>query len=158
MLNRFDAFFEQRQAWGGLVLRVILGVVFLAHGYLAAFVFTPAGMAGFMGQVGIPLPTVSAWFAIAAHLVGGVALLAGLYTRLAALLNAVVMAGAVLFVHLGQGFFMQPINGGAAVGGYEFSLTVLAASVALVFTGPGVFALDALRGRTPAGRPAGART
>ena len=83
----------------------------------------------------LPFPEVGAWYVIIAHGVGGICLILGLLVRWAALINVPIMVGAVVFVHLHQGFFM---NKG---GGYEFSLLVLGATIAQAFLGPGAFTL-----------------
>jgi putative oxidoreductase len=136
--------------YGITVLRVTLGVVFLIHGYLGGFVFTPAGLAAFSASKGIPLPVVTAWFVILGHFLGGASLVLGFLTRLGALAHVVIMGGAVFFVHLGQGFFMTCIivdaqAGKAVSGGYEYVLVLLMASVALLLLGSGPLALDARR-------------
>ena len=136
--------------YGVTVLRVTLGVIFLTHGYLGGFVFTPAGLAAFNTSKGIPLPVVTAWFVILGHFLGGALLVLGFLTRLGALIHVLIMGGAVLFVHLGQGFFMHGIivdasAGKAVSGGYEYALVLLMASVAILFLGSGPLAFDAAR-------------
>ncbi|MFQ5540373.1 MAG: DoxX family protein, partial [Candidatus Binatia bacterium] len=91
--------------YGITVLRVTLGAVFLMHGYLAYFVFTPGGVTAFNAKMGIPLPAIMAWFLILGHFLGGASLVLGFLTRIGALVHVVIMGGAFLFVHLGQGFF-----------------------------------------------------
>src|SRR3990172_8872444 len=102
--------------YGITVLRVTLGVIFLMHGYLGFFVFTPGGMTAFNASKGIPLPAITAWFVIFGHFLGGASLVFGLLTRLGALVHVVIMGGAVFFVHLAQGFFMHGIIVDAATG------------------------------------------
>ena len=85
------------RAYGPTVLRVFLGVVFVMHAYLALVIYTPAGAAAFNAKLGVPLPAVAAWFTILAHGLGGILLIIGLWTRWAALANAVVMLGALIF-------------------------------------------------------------
>jgi putative oxidoreductase len=133
--------------YGITILRLTLGVVFLLHGYLGGFVFGPAGLAAFNASKGIPLPTVTAWFVILGHLLGGVSLVLGYLTRLGALIHVVIMGGAVFFVHLSQGFFLDgkivdAAAGKATVVGYEYSLVLLLASVAMLILGSGPIALD----------------
>lgn len=133
--------------YGITVLRVTLGVVFVMHGYFAGFNLTPAGVAGFNASMGIPLPTITAWFVILGHFLGGASLVLGYYTRIGALVHVVLMGGAVFFVHLGQGFFMHgkivdAAAGKATAGGYEYPLVLLMASVAILLLGSGPLALD----------------
>jgi uncharacterized membrane protein YphA (DoxX/SURF4 family) len=93
-------------AWGLLLLRAVVGLVFVVHGGQKLFGFGLAGTAGFLGSLGIPLPTIAAAGLIAAELLGGLALLLGAWTRIAALLLAADMLVAMLTVHLRGGFFV----------------------------------------------------
>lgn len=136
--------------YGITVLRVTLGVIFLMHGYLGFFVFTPAGMTAFNASKGIPFPAITAWFVILGHFVGGAMLVLGILTRLGALVHVVIMGGAVFFVHLEQGFFMHGIivdaaAGKAMAGGYEYALCLLLSSVAVLLLGSGPLGLDPWR-------------
>ncbi len=121
--------------YGAFVLRLALGTVLLAHGLLKIFVFTPAGTVGFFESLG--LPAMAAYLTIFGEVVGGTALLLGIYTRLAALLSLPILMGAT-WVHGGNGWLFSNPNGG-----WEFPalLVVLAGVVAL--QGPGRFALGA---------------
>ena len=131
------------QAWGILLLRLVIGGVYVMHGYLAIAVLGPQTAAGYITRMGYPsaLGTALAWYLIVAHLVGGVMIIIGLWTRWAALANVPPMASAVFLLHLQQGFFMKPV-GPTSVGGYEFSLTILVATVALVLLGSGAASID----------------
>ena len=133
------------QAWGTTILRLAIGAVFVMHGYYAWAVLGPGAAGGFVTRIGFP-PAVAlplAWYLIAAHLVGGLLIIVGLWTRWAALANVPIMASAAFLVHLKQGFFLRPL--GTAVGGYEYALTVLAATVALVLLGSGAASIDGAR-------------
>jgi putative oxidoreductase len=116
------------------------------HGYLAFAVLGPHTAASYITRMGYPsaLGTALAWYLIVAHLAGGVMIIIGLWTRWAALANVPPMASAVFLLHLQQGFFMKPI-GPTSVGGYEFSLTILIATIALVFLGSGAASVDSAR-------------
>ncbi len=124
----------QWQALGITVLRVVVGIVFLMHGGQKLFIYGFSGVAGLMGQVGIPLPMVSAVVVTAVEFLGGAALLLGVLTRWAAILLAINMLVATVVVHLRAGFFMP--------NGFEYPLTLLAANVALALAGPGEAAVD----------------
>lgn len=124
---------------GLAVLRIGAGLVFMAHGGQKLFVFGIDGVTAGFTQMGIPLAAVSAPLVALVELLGGLALVVGLLTRLAAVGLAVTMLGAILFVHLAAGFFLP--------NGSEFALTLLAAAVALALTGAGDFSLDGLRAR-----------
>jgi putative oxidoreductase len=85
------------------VIRLILGVVFIAHGYPKLFVWGISGVSQFFGQLGIPFP---GFFAVVVSIVeffGGIALILGLFSRWAGLLIAINMIGATLFAKLKVG-------------------------------------------------------
>lgn len=125
--------------YGLLLIRVVLGIVMVAHGSQKLFTFGHAGVTGAMSQMGLPLPAVSAALIIAAEFGGGLLLIAGLLSRFAAATIAFGMAVAAIQVHLPNGFF--------APTGYEFTLMLAAAGLGIVLTGPGRFSIDALVAR-----------
>jgi putative oxidoreductase len=130
------------QSWAITILRIVIGVVFMAHGAQKLFQLGIHGVAGFFGAAGIPLPLVSATIVTLVEFVGGILLIAGLLTRWAAALNAFDMVVAILVVHLKNGFFDQNH-------GVEFPLTMLAACIVLAVVGPGAASVDgALARRT----------
>jgi putative oxidoreductase len=140
--------------WGTALLRVILGVIFVMHGYLALAVLTPAGAAGYFTRMGYPpgLAVPLAWYLVVVHLGGGALLVIGLWTRLAALLQVPIMASAVFLFHFPQGFFLRGIildaaKDQAVAGGYEYALLVLAATLAQALLGEGALSVDARRRR-----------
>jgi putative oxidoreductase len=124
------------EAYGALVLRVFLGAIYIAHAYLALFVMGPAKTIDYQRAMHIPLPEIGAWYLILAHGLGGILLMLGVLVRWAALANIPIMAGALWFVHLQQGFF---IFGGK--NGYEYVLVLLGATIAQAFLGAGAFTL-----------------
>jgi putative oxidoreductase len=133
-------------AYGAMLLRIVLGVIYIMHGYLA--LMDPGRAAALMtSAMGLPFAEVGVWYLIAAHLIGGVLMVLGIYTRWAALANVPIMACAVVLFHIKQGFFMS----GALVGGtpravgYEFSLLVLVATVAQALLGGGALAVTGRR-------------
>ena len=119
---------------GLLLLRAAVGLVFLMHGGQKLFVFGHAGVTGFMSQIGLPFPGLNAWLITLVEFGGGLALLAGAQTRIAAALLAFSMVVAIVSVHLASGFF--------APAGFEYPLTLLLASLALAATGAGRFSVD----------------
>ncbi len=138
---------EGRAQVGIALIRAVVGVVFIVHGWQKLAVMGFDGVAGFFGSVGIPLPGVAAVVVTLLELGGGVLLLAGLLTRWVALPLAATMVGAILTVHLPNGFTGE--------GGYEFTLLLLASLLGLALTGAGAFSADAAlakRGRVEARR------
>lgn len=122
------------QGWGLTILRVVVGIVFLYHGYQKLFHLGFHGVAGMFAHTGIPLPMVSAVIVTLVEFVGGIMLIAGIGVRIAAALNAVDMVVAVFGVHLKHGF-------GAQNGGFEYPLTLLAATLCLTLAGGGMLSL-----------------
>jgi putative oxidoreductase len=120
--------------WGMLPPRIVVGLVFLMHGAQKLLVFGPAGTADIMGKLGLPLPLVSATIVIAVELLGGLAILLGVFTRLAGALLAFEMVIAILVARVHGGFF--------APYGYEFELTLLGACLTFALNGPGRMSLE----------------
>jgi putative oxidoreductase len=124
----------QRLGLGLTILRIVIGIVFIVHGAQKLFVFGIGGVTAGFAQMHIPLPMVAAPVVAIVEFVGGIALVVGFFTRIAAVLLAIDMAGAILFVHGRNGFFMPM--------GYEFALSLLGACVALAVAGPGDYSVD----------------
>lgn len=119
---------------GLTILRTVAGFVFMIHG-VRKFIFGLAGVSGAFAGLGVPLPDLLGPAVAMGELVGGLALMFGMFTRFAAGGLATVMLGAIVFVHLPAGFF--------APDGIEFVLTLFAAAVAIALTGPGPLSIDA---------------
>jgi len=120
--------------YAALLLRVVLGALFLAHAGLKLFVFTPAGTAAFFGSLGFP--PVVAYATIAAEVVGGAALLLGVMTRWVSLALLPLLLGAAILVHLPNGFFFTAPNGG-----WEYPAFWAVALLCQALLGDGAFSL-----------------
>ena len=118
--------------YGVTLMRVSLGVMWLAHALLKLFVFSLPGTAQFFESIGYP--GFLAYPVFAVELLGGVALIVGLYARQVALALAPVMAVAAS-VHIGNGWVHT-----SAGGGWEYPVFLIVASVALWLLGDGAFA------------------
>jgi putative oxidoreductase len=128
------------------ILRLVLGIVFFAHGaqkmlgWFGGFGF--AGTMGFFtGMMHIPAPL--AFLAIAAEFFGGIGLILGFLTRIAAFGIGVNMLVAIMTVHHNFGFFMN-WTGTQKGEGFEFHLLVLAMVAFLMIRGGGAFSIDRL--------------
>ncbi|GAA5127642.1 DoxX family protein [Haloechinothrix salitolerans] len=120
-----------------LATRVAIGIIFVAHGWQKFTEWGLSGTADAFAEMGIPLPTASAWFAAVVELAGGVALIAGLAVPVAGALLTLTMAGAFAFVHAGNGVFVT-------ANGFELVLALGAASLLLAAVGAGRYSLDRL--------------
>ncbi len=130
-------------SYAALILRVSLGLMFIAHALLKIMVFTPAGTVGFFASLGVP-----GWFAypvMAAELVGGMLLVAGIQTRAVALALVPVLIGSIVLVHGANGWLYTNANGG-----WEYSAFLTMASFAQALLGNGAYAASALFNRRPA--------
>ncbi|WP_447785065.1 DoxX family membrane protein [Pseudomonas germanica] len=119
--------------YAALALRLALGAMFLAHGLTKLLVFTPAGTAGFFESVGFP--GMFAYPVIAFEVLGGLALLLGVYARWVAAV-AVVQLLLASTVHFGNGWGFTNPNGG-----WEYPIFLTLAALALALLGDGKLAL-----------------
>lgn len=131
---------ERFQPYVPTALRIALGVIFIGHALTKAFVYTFPGTEAFFAANGFPGWTVYPVFAL--ELAGGVALIAGMKTRLVALALIPVMIGAIK-PHLGNGMGFS--NAG---GGWEFPALLIMLLGAQAVLGSGALALDGVLRRT----------
>jgi putative oxidoreductase len=137
----------QLTAYATTLLRVSLGILALAHGLLKILVFTPAGTVGFFASLG--LPEFLAYATIGVEVVGGIALIAGVFTRYVSIAMIPVLLGAT-FVHSSAGWLFS--NEG---GGWEFPAFWAVALAVQALLGDGAFALRLpARSRSAAGATA----
>jgi putative oxidoreductase len=123
---------------GAFLTRITLGSILLAHGALKIFVFTIPGTVGFFGSLG--LPAIVAYLTIFGEVVGGAALILGIYPRLVALLSLPILLGAA-WVHSGNGWLFS--NEG---GGWEFPVLLVVLSIVVAIQGAGSFAIKKIPG------------
>jgi putative oxidoreductase len=120
--------------WAAALLRVALGALFLAHAGLKLLVITPAGTAGYFAS--LRLPPALAYLTILVEIAGGLALIAGVWTRVVALVLLPVLLGAIVTVHGANGFWFTA-NGG----GWEYPAFWAVALVVQSLLGGGALAL-----------------
>lgn len=123
---------------GLLLIRLIIGVVFLFHGSQKLFgMFDGPGMEGFIGMLEgmeVPYPEISGWLSACTEFVGGLLVFVGFLTRLAVIPMIFNMAVAIVMVH--------PDAFSVSEGGMEFALTLAVVLTGLLMTGPGRFSID----------------
>ncbi len=134
-------------AYGALLLRVSLGVMFIAHSLVLKWMtFTLAGTAQYFESIGLPGPL--AYVTFFAELIGGILLVLGVQSRWVALGLLPILAGAT-WVHLGNGWVFS-----APGGGWEYPLYLIVLSVAQALLGDGAYALSPSRPLTLNGQTA----
>jgi putative oxidoreductase len=129
--------------WTLTLMRLVLGVIFFAHGAQKMLGWFGgngfSGTMGFFTHSGIPAPL--AFLAIAAEFFGGMGLVVGLLSRVAALGIVVNMVVAVLTVHLPNGLFMN-WTGAQKGEGFEYHLLAIAIGIAILVRGGGAVSMD----------------
>ena len=118
-----------------LLLRIVLGIVFVAHGWDKLLITGLTETTGQFSAWGVPQPKLSAYLVMAGELLGGALLVVGLLTTFVAGALALLMAAAIWFVHLGNGLF-------AADGGVELPAVLIVALLMIVVFGAGRASLD----------------
>ena len=126
----------QNLNYGATITRLSLGVILLAHGLLKVFVGTIPGTVGWFESLGFP--AIIAYLVMFGEIAGGAALIAGLYTRLVAILSVPILLGATWY-HFGNGWLFS-FQGG----GWEFPALLVVMAVTVALQGSGAFALKKL--------------
>lgn len=127
--------------YAAFVLRISLGVMFIAHALLKYAVFTLPGTVQFFQSLGLPGPL--AYVVVWAELIGGALLVAGIGTRWVAAALVPILLGS-LWAHAGNGWLFT-----AKGGGWEYPAFLTLGAVAQALLGDGKFALSNVFGRTP---------
>jgi putative oxidoreductase len=141
-----EMLFATSPSWAITVVRVTLGAIFFAHGSQKVFGwFGGYGLKGTTGYfVSSGLPLVVAYAVCFFELLGGIGLVLGLLTRLAALAIITVMIGAIARVHWQNGFFINWELTPGKGHGFEANLAFISMAMACVIAGGGALSLDAL--------------
>jgi putative oxidoreductase len=133
-------------SWSTLVIRVVLGVIFFAHGAQKVLGWFGGyglkGTVGYLTSTGLAVPI--AYLVCFFEFLGGIGLVLGLLTRLDALAIAIVMVGAIVKVHWQHGFFLNWSLTPGKGHGFEANLAFLAMAVACLIAGGGMLSLDRL--------------
>ena len=121
-----------------IAVRVILGIIMIAHG-AQKLEMGPANFGQGLAGMGVPFPVLTGYVVTFAELIGGILLVVGLLSRLAALLLTVNLTVGILLVNVGIGFLTPP---GASSSGVELPLALIAGFLAILLAGPGKLSLD----------------
>ena len=128
----------QINQWALTLLRVVLGIIFIYHGYIKLFVTGGfKGTIAFFSAIGIPAATYSALVVALAEFIGGLLLLIGLLTRWTTLVLIFEMTVAFFVVHLKNGLLVSK-------GGYELVLILIASLVVILTSGAGKISIGKL--------------
>ena len=146
---------EKLGGWGLLALRLVVGYGFLSHGF-AKWSRGPEAFAAILQSLRVPMPVAGAWLTIGTEILGGLAVLLGIFVVWASIPMIFALAVAALTVHLQYGFSYIRLlavspSGGATFGpvGFELNLLYIAALLVLALEGPGRFAIDSALHRRP---------
>ncbi len=127
---------------GLLVLRVAMGIIFLLHGWMKLFGGQESFVREMLAMVGWDIPNVLLMLLAIVEALGGLALMLGLFARLAAVVLALEMVVAVALFHLGQGFFIVAIPNVPLAYGFEYHVALVGGLVCIALGGSGVGALQ----------------
>jgi putative oxidoreductase len=136
---------------GQMILRIVLGVIFVAHGASKLFgEGGPGGLAGFLSSLGVPVPILAAWLVTLLEFVGGMFLIVGLFVVPTAILLAIHMAMGIVLVHAANGFY---VIGPGQNNGVEFNLILIAGLLSMLLGGPGLATVEGRMQRLAATPP-----
>ena len=128
--------------YAALLLRVSLGIMFLAHVALKVFVFTLPGFVGYFASLG--LPAALAYGVVLLEFLGGLALVLGVYAPWVALPLALEMLGTIVLVHGANGWLFTDKGGG-----WEYPAFWIVGLITLFLLGDGALALKPVRRAAP---------
>lgn len=133
-----------------LFLRIIIGFGFIIHGWAKLHTGSPTGFEKLLVLLGVPFAHLMAWITPLVEIFGGVAILLGFLSGLAAIPLILTMLVALFSIHIKHGFSSINTIGldsnGPIFGqpGYEINLLYIAGLLSLMFTGSGIFSIDKL--------------
>lgn len=130
MLSVFPQLFAY-QLLALFVLRVVLGLIFVGHGYSKLFKSFDA-TANFFKSIKLRPAKIWVWGIGITELLSGILMLSGFLVQISAILISLIMAGAIIKAKVKEKF----------LGGYEFDLLIIAAALVILFSGAGIFAID----------------
>jgi putative oxidoreductase len=140
---------SRHASWAPLLLRLIVGCGFVAHGY-AKLARGPDNFTHILSALGMPFPALLSWATILLELLGGAAFLLGALVTLVSIPSLIVLLVAIVTVHLPNGFSSIKLQSVDAMGahfgqpGYETDLLYIACILALVLCGAGPLSVDRL--------------
>ena len=138
--------------WAPVLLRVIVGYGFMAHG-LAKLAHGPENFTHILSALGVPFPALLSWATILVELLGGAAFLLGALVTLISIPSLAVLLVAIVTVHLPNGFSSIKLQSVDAMGahfgqpGYETDLLYIACILVLMLCGAGPLSVDGLIAR-----------
>lgn len=136
---------------GATILRVLLGITYLAHAYYIWAVLTPDALAASVNtQTGLAIGDNFVWYQLIAHVLGGPMLVLGIWTRWAVVANIPALIVSVVVLHFSEGYFLHAVfvdsaQGRIQVAGYEYAFFVLVATIAQFFLGTGALGFSRAR-------------
>lgn len=136
------AFVTRLSPLAGTVIRLAMGVVFIAHG-AQKLNNGVDGFSGFLASLNVPLPELMGWVVTVLELGGGILLILGLGTRIVAALFAIEMVATIILVKADIGLIGEQATGA------EIDVMLLAGALALILMGPGAGSADSLIGLEP---------
>lgn len=149
IMGFFNPVNKAYNSWGPFILRIIVGIGFLVHGY-AKLSKGPEGFTKLLHLVGVPAPQVMAWLAIISEFVGGIALILGAFVSIVSIPLIITMLTALITIHYKFGYSSIKTIGldenGPKFGppGYEINLLYIGALIMLIFIGAGKVSIDSM--------------
>ena len=141
---------KNHKQWAPLFLRLIIGFGFMAHGWVKLSKGTPAGFEKLLAQLQVPFPHITSWVVPIVELLGGLAILLGVFVSIVAIPLICTMLVAMLTINVSYGFSSIKTIGLTPQGplfgppGYEINLLYIAGLISLIITGAGIFSVDAM--------------